>query len=331
LGTDYIFATARIRSEEKNLIKDEQFRVMTESANIEDLCKTIQDAGYGSESESFRVDNYDRILSRSERDLYEEIRDLAGENKVFDIFSYPNDYHNIKTLLKAEFLSVERGDILLSTGTIPPEKMTEYVRERNKSMLTEFMNRAIEESVDNHARTKDPQAVDFICDKYCFQDITRLADDSGNDFVKGYVRLWIDTINVKTFMRVRKMGQPWGYYSEVYIPGGNVDLQTFIAGYEEDPAQLAQRFASYEVGAAVAEGAEAIQNDGTFTTLEKLCDNAIIEYVKNAKFITFGLESMVAFLVAKQMEIKCIRILMTGKLAGMRPEVIRERMRASYA
>lgn len=331
MGTEYIFATARIRSEEKHLLKDEQFRVMTESGNIDDVCKTLQDAGYGNETDNFRVDNYERLLRDAEANLFEEIRTLANENKVFDIFSYPSDYHNIKTLLKSEFLGVDRSDILLSTGTVSPEKMTEIVRERNRSLMTEYMYRAIEEAVDNHARTKDPQAVDFICDKYCFQDITKVAEDSGNEFVKGYVRLWIDTINLKTFMRVRKMQQPWGYFSEVFVPGGNVELSLFVSTYEEDPQQLAARFAPYDIGKAVAEGSEAIAKEGTFTTLERECDNALINYIKEAKYITFGLESMVAYLVAKQMEVKCIRILMTGKLAGMEPDVIKERMRETYA
>ena len=331
MGTEYVFATARIRSQEKNLLKSDQFRAMTESPNIEDVCRTLQDAGYGSDSVNFGVDNYELILKSKERELFEEIRTLSEENEVFDIFSYPNDYHNIKTLLKSEFLGVDRSDILLGTGTIAPDKMTEYVRERNKSMLTEYMGRAIDESVDNHARTKDPQSVDFICDKYCFMDVTRVADASGNDYVKGYVKLWIDTVNLKTFMRLRKMQQPWGAFNDVYIPGGNVDLQSFVAGYDEDPAQLGARFASYDIGKAAGEGAEAIAKDGTFTLLEKLCDDALIEYAKDSKYITFGLESMVGYLVAKQMEIKCVRILMTGKLAGMEPEVIRERMRETYA
>lgn len=320
-----------MRTEEKHLLRDEQLRVMTESGNIDDICRTLQDAGYGSETENFRLDNYERILSESEAALTEEIETLKNNNAVFDIFAYPSDYHNIKTLLKSEFLGIDRSDILLSTGTIKPDKMAEIVRERNRSLMTEFMHRAIEEACDTHARTRDPQVVDFICDKYCFQDIMRIAEKSGNDFVKGYVRLWIDTVNLKTFMRVRKMQQPWGYFSEIYVPGGNVELQTFVNGYEEDPAQLAARFAPFDIASAVAEGSEQLASEGTFTALERECDNALINFVKEAKYITFGLESMVAFLVAKQMEVKNIRILITGKMAKMEPEVIRERLRVTYA
>lgn len=330
MGTEYIFATALINSEERNLLKEEQFRVMTESGNIDDICKTLQDAGYGNETESIRPGNYEKILKEKEAELFAEIDSLSNENPIFKIFAFPSDYHNIKTLLKAEFLGVDRGDILLATGSITPAKMTELVRERDRSLLTEYMFRAIEEAVDNHARTKDPQAVDFICDKYCFQDIAKVAEECKNDFVKGYVKLWIDTANLKTFVRVKKMGQPWGYYSDTFIPGGNVDIKTYVSGYDEEPAQFAARFESYEIKDAVALGREEIAKSGTFTLLEKLCDDALIEYIRNAKGITFGIEKLVAHLVAKQMEIKCVRILMSGKLADMDPQAIRERLRVTY-
>ena len=330
MGADYIFATAHIRSEEKHLLTSEQFRSMTETKKIDEVCKVLQDAGYGTESNALNSDNYEDILRETEKEIFEDIRSLSRENEVFDIFSYPADYHNIKVLLKSEFLGVNRSDILMSSGTIPSDSMVAAVNERNKSAMTEYMGRALDEAIDNHARTKDPQAIDFICDKYCFMDISRVAEKSENDFVKGYVRLWIDTINLRTFVRVRKMEQPWAYFAEVFIPGGNVDLQTFVSCYEEDIKQAAVRFEAYDIHKAIDEGGEAMIKEGTFTTLEKLCDDALMEFVKQAKYITFGLEPMIAYLISRQMEIKCIRVLMGGKAVGMDPQVIRERMRETY-
>ena len=72
--------------------------------------------------------------------------------------------------------------------------------------MTRHMRAAIEESVDTHARTKDPQCVDLICDRECYADICEAAKRSGNAFVIGYVKLLIDTINLKTFVRAREDG-----------------------------------------------------------------------------------------------------------------------------
>lgn len=330
MGADFIYATACIRAEECKLLTVEKLRAMTESKNIDDICKVLQDAGYGTESNPLTPGNYAQVLKDAEAEIFRNVKTLSKEDPVFNIFSYPSDYHNIKVLLKAESLGINRNDILLSNGTIAPEDMIRAVTERDKMDLTEYMGMALDEASETHARTKDPQIIDFICDKYSFMDICRIADESGNDYVQKYVRLLIDTTNLKTFARVKKIGQPWSYYESVFVPGGNVDLQTFIGAYEEDYKQSAPRFEAYDIYRAVSEGGEDIDTKGSFTLLEKLCDDILMEQVKEAKGITFGLEPLVAFLIARQMEIKCIRILMTGKLAGMDPEVIRERMRETY-
>lgn len=330
LGNEYVFATAFIRSEEKHLLTNEDFKLMLEAASIEDVCKVLQDAGYGSDKEMISSSNYERLLKKKEDEIFSMIRTLAGSNEVFDVFSLTSDYHNIKTLLKAESLGTERNDIMLQTGSIPAEKMTELVRERDRAGLTENMYNAIFESLDALARTKDPQKIDFICDKYCFKDILCTADNSENEFIKGLVGLKIDIINIKTLARLKMMGKPVEYYRDIFIEGGNIEKPIYIDAYEEDFEQLAQRFAEYDIYNAVSRGFEELAEKGTFTMLEKLCDDAVMDYALKAKNITFGIEAPAAYIVYKQTEIQCVRILMSGRLAGMEPEAVRERLRETY-
>ncbi len=330
MGTDYIFATGRVRSMEKKLLTGEQLRTMTESKNVDDIFKVLQDAGYGAEGNAIKADNYEDVLRQAETELFAEIKDLSKEAELFRIFAYPMDYHNMKVLLKAESLGINRDEILMENGTIPSSEMAKIINQRNRTLLTENMVKALNEAIDTHARTKDPQVIDFICDKYCYKEICDCAAQSGNQFVQGYVALWMDTINLKTFVRVRKMGQPSSYYSKVFLPGGNVELHIFLQAYEDDMKQVPERFRRYDIREAAERGIESMEKTGTFTLLEKLCDDTLMKYLREAKSITFGVEPMMAFLVAKQMEIKCIRILLAGKLADMDPSVIRERMRETY-
>ena len=52
--------------------------------------------------------------------------------------------------------------------------------------------------------------------------------------------------------------------------------------------------------------------------------------IKETKFIPIGLEVMVAFLAAHEYEVKNLRILLSGKEAGIPTATIRERIRDSY-
>lgn len=330
MGTDYIYASSYIRSKESKLLSAEQFRGMTEAKELEDVCKILQEAGYGTESRTLTPANYQEILRETEKDIFEEIKALSENHAAFDLFCFPADYHNLKVLLKAEALGVDRSELLMENGTLAPEVMAKCVHERDRMPLTENMQKALEESVDTHARTKDPQSIDVICDKYCFRDILSVAETADSAFVTGYVRLWIDTVNLKSFVRVRKMGQPWTYYDDLFVPGGEVPRQVFLSGYDEDNKHLVERFQSFALYEAISRGGEAVEQEGTFALLEKLCDDLLMRYVREARHVTFGLAPLVAFLLSRQNEIRGIRILMAGKIAGMDPELIRERLRETY-
>ena len=324
-----VFATAMTRSNEKKLLTTEQFRVMIDSGNIDDICRTIQDAGYGSDSEPFKPNTYQQILSNRELNLFDETLQLGKEFKVLEVLNLVNDYHNIKVLLKAEALGTDRSDILLDTGNIPAEKMVELVRNRDK-MLSEEMLNAVLEASETHARTKDPQLIDFICDKYYFKEMFKIAEDCKNKFVTGYVQIRIDIANLKTYARVKAMNQPWSYFSEVFVEGGNIDAATYQKAYNEDVQQFGAHFKGSLLEQAATVGREDLEKTGDFTLFEKLCDDAVIDYAKGGKEISFGIEVVFAYYIAKQYEMMNIRVVMAGKLAGMNPEKIQERMRKTY-
>ena len=330
MGADYIYACARVRANEKNLLTHDQLNMMAESKTAEDAMKMLQDAQYGEGGEVQRPSAYERLLLQETERLYRLMKEVAPGEKSFRIFFYPFDYHNIKTLLKAEFLEVDGRGSLMEGGTIDPAAMAVLVKERNYTGMTPHMRKAVEESIDAHARTGDPQSIDLICDRECYADISLEAKKTGNLFVQGYVRLLIDTVNLKTFARARQIRQPWSFFASAFLPGGEISEKTFVAGYEEPLQQFAGRIGTSPLAQAAEEGAAGIRESGSFTVLEKLCDDALIKYIKDAKYISVGIEPLVAYIAAKQMEIKSVRIVMAGKLAGISSELLRERLRETY-
>lgn len=325
-----VFATAMIRSLEKRLLTTEQFYNMIDSGSIDDICRTVQEAGYGSDAEPFRPDTYMSILAQRENNLFDETLKLGKDFKVLDVLNLVNDYHNIKVLLKAEALGIDRSDILLNTGTIPAARMAELVRDRDRSQLTENMLKAVLEASDAQARTNDPQWIDIICDKYWFADMERVAEESGNKFVQGYVKAKVDASNLKTYVRVRTMGEAWPFFSDMFIPGGTIEPTTYQRAYTEDLNQFGAHFKGTLIYEAALDGRIDLEKTGKFTLFEKLCDDAVMHYAKEGKYVSYGIEVVFAYFVAKQAEMTNIRIMMAGKLAGTDPEVIKERMRETY-
>ena len=166
MGTDFVYASSYVRSQEGKLLSSEQLRSMTESKNIDDICKVLQDAGYGSEGNALTAANYQEVLKEAEASFFAEVKELSKDSKALNIFCYPADYHNLKVLLKAESLGVDRDELLMESGTISASEMAKSVKERSTMNLTENMASALAEAVDVHARTNDPQMIDFVCDKF---------------------------------------------------------------------------------------------------------------------------------------------------------------------
>ena len=56
----------------------------------------------------------------------------------------------------------------------------------------------------------------------------------------------------------------------------------------------------------------------------------MMEYVRVARFKALTIEPLVAYVYAKETEIKNVRIILTGKINQIDPENIKERLRDSY-
>ena len=77
---------------------------------------------------------------------------------------------------------------------------------------------------------------------------------------------------------------------------------------------------------AAALGAAALKG-GAMTAFELECDNAVAGCLSAAKMIPFGAEPVAEYLALVECEITAARMILTGRLAGIEPEVIRERLR----
>ena len=327
---DYVFASAFIRCREKYLLTQDRVDKMLDSKTPDDALKVLYDLDYGDGNAEVPASEFEFLLSKELEKNYNMVLSLAPEPECFAVFLYPNDYHNIKTLLKAEFLGSNADEILMDTGSIPLARLVDLVRNRNYTDMRLEMAKGIQEVIDTYATSQDPQVIDLILDRVCYQEINLAMANFKNSFVKGYIALKIDTINLKSFVRAKEMKKPWDFFSNIYIEGGNVPERLFISGYDEALEQFAEKLGIYGLSALLLEGSHMIKETGRFTALEKLCDNHLIDYARDAKYISYGIQPLISYLAAKENEVKTARIVLAGKLANIPSELIRERIRNTY-
>lgn len=327
---DYVFASSRVRSVEKYLLSRDKAEAMTNSKTPEDALKILCDLGYSDGSEAFCLGQFETLLAREIKKAYSFICGIAPDKSELYTFLYPYDYHNLKVLMKAEFLEMDPQPFLVDAGTIPAAQMAVLIRDRSFVWLTDRMSNALLEVCDVFARTGDPQIIDLIFDKACYAEMKNAAAASGSKFIIDYVELQIDITNLKSFVRIRQMGKPWDFFSRVFIDGGRIQDKLFIGGYDEPYEQFAEKLIPYGLSAPMFEGGAMLRETGRFTALERLCENRIMEFAKGAKYVSFGIEPLAAYLIAKEVEVRTVRIIITGLLQGLPKEEISERVRDTY-
>jgi V/A-type H+-transporting ATPase subunit C len=72
------------------------------------------------------------------------------------------------------------------------------------------------------------------------------------------------------------------------------------------------------------------EKDFNLDYFDRLADDFVLDYVRGAKLISIGIEPLVGYMMAKENEVKIVRIILAGKLAGLSSETIRKRLRQSY-
>ena len=301
--SDYIFPCVVIRSREVDLLSREELLRLLDLKSVQDIMNVLADHGYGDGKELENPRDFEKVLSENMKETYDTIYSTIPDEKELSFFKYPNDYHNLKVLLKAEFLKSDASHLLIDSGTIPADKLQDMLRRRDFSLMTVEMRQAVDEAIELFAKSRDPQEIDLRLDKACYKDMLSDAEESGNQFLQEYVKKLIDSLNIDAFARLKEVGKPRAFFKRVFLDGGNLDEN------------------------AVEQRAAAIVNEVSLSGVEKYLDAQRMEFVKDALYVPFGIEPVVGYLEAKEAEVMNLRMILTGKISGMDDMLIRERLR----
>ena len=127
------------------------------------------------------------------------------------------------------------------------------------------------------------------------------------------------------------MGKNAFFLGKVLAPGGRISLSAITEAYTKGTDAILAVISSSPYEKALEPAFDSIRQKASLSLFEKLCDNALVEVLDEVRRIPFGIEPLIAYLVAKEGETKAARIVMASKLAGVPSQQITERLRETYA
>lgn len=323
---DYLFLATRVKSLEGRLLDRGRMERMLEAGSHEAALEVLLECGYVPAPPPV-LGEIEKSLARQRQEVLEDIAAFAPDPAVVTLFRLRFDYHNLKVLLKAEVLGTDPVPLLLPGGRFTPDQLQERLRGGELAELPYLFREALAEARQALGSSHDPQRMEFVLDRAYFQELSALAQESGSSFLRGYVRLMIDAANLRALLRCLRMGKGETFLEGALVPGGELDPSRLLLA--AGGGLLSECYAG-SLLAPAAEEADAIRQGGAMTRFEKECDDALTAYLSQAKYIAFGDAPVIAYLAAKENEWTAVRVIMSGRLAGLSRETIRERLREAY-
>lgn len=324
---DFLSISARIRVLENRLLTAERMERMIDAKDAGDAAKVLGECGYPDLPE---VTNsaLDAMLAQAQAALFEDMGKAVGNEALMDVFRVKYDYHNAKTLVKSEALKLDQDRLLLGGGRYAPAVLAEDYRREDLRAYADTFREAVGHAREVLGSSGDPQQADIILDRAYFQELAALAQKSGSRFLEGYVSALIDGANLRAAVRAARLDKAGEFLRSVLVDGGTVSPEAIakVKGSELNRVFKDTAFAAAaEAGAAVA-----VPNGGPLTDFERMCDDAVMAYLRSARMIPFGEQPVVAYLYAREAEATAIRIILTGRMAGIDGGTIRQRLRRAY-
>ena len=318
--TDYLFLASRVRALERKLLTAPRIEQLLTAGDVAACSQLLSELGY----EPIHDETSLQVSLKQQREaVFSDIARFMPEPELLDVFRLKYDYHNIKTLLKDR----SGGRLLMDAGCISAADMErQYAESGNWQFLPKEMADAAKEAADVLAETGNPQRSDFILDRAYFAQLRSLAQESRCAYLQEYIRAMIDAANLRSLVRTERLHADPGFLRQVLFDGGSVSVDTIVAHAGNGPAAL-YRATPFR---AAAEAGEEAAKGGSLTAFERACDNAVLLAAGKARSIPFGVEVVLGYLAAKEAEWTAVRIIMSGRMAGMTADAIRERLRDQY-
>lgn len=323
---NYLFISAFLRARESQMVSRTKAEQMLDAPTFDDCAKMLVESGYDDMSQ-LNLKQIETKLSEYRTALFRELETMLPDVAALDLFRLKYDYHNIKVLIKSG-TGPDAERLLSDSGRVPAAKMKALYEEDLLREIPGLLPGAAAEAKALLERSANPQLADFLLDQAYFTEMKTTAEKLGSGFADGYVRILADTTNLRSAVRVLRMGKDIGYLHEALVPGGSVSEDRIVQAIGRDGLQSA--FAGSALSAAAELGSEII-GGGRLTEFELACDNAVQAYLSSAKRSSYGVECVLGYLAGKETELTAIRMILTGRLAGVPTDTIRERLRDLYA
>jgi len=307
----FIYPNGRVSALEPQLLDRRMWQMMLSADDRDEALRLLGDTWYSQfmEHRSIRG-TFERAMKATE----EELLELSEDPRLVRGIMHRRDVRNARYLWKAQLLEADPEEIAVEdSGLVELDLLRRALTsEEAREELPKTFAEAAEELLD----LSEPAAaeVDAVLDRLAARVETEELPELGESF-SVFVRTHIETQNFLTAGRASVREVPPERVEGMLAPGGYHEPGEIAGALRR--GRLAEALATTTGLEELAGVLEECLEKGSFQAYEKQMEAERLEMLDRTSFAAFGPESLAAFVVKRELEIRHLRILIAGKTAGM--------------
>lgn len=318
---DFTYAVARIRYRENKLLGDADLNALLSAKDADSVIRLLRDKGWGDGVADGDVDG---LLKHESEKVWEFIDEIVPDRSSFDFLLVPNDFHNLKVSIKAITRDLKPDDMFIRTATVEPELVYDSVSKREYDSLPEFLIEPAQEAMSVLLQTSDGQLCDIIIDRACMAYVAKLGKQNKEEIIRLYCERFVAAADIKIAVRSAHTKKRMDFILRSMAPCDTLDVERLA----QAASMSFEDILKYLETTPYSDAIPAINT--SMSAFEKWCDDSVTEAMKPQKWEPFTIGPVVAYLIARENEIKAVRMILSAKISHLPDDVIKERLRAMY-
>jgi V/A-type H+-transporting ATPase subunit C len=320
----YGFAVGKIRVLETRVIDRGALERLLDANTFAEQKRLLSETPYGRFLEGAETpEAVERSLDEALESWFRFLDEAELPAEVSNFFLVQYDYNNLRAAAKARVLGAPLTGLLTGHGAVPIEAFSADLGALPEALGEVARSLPDMESEDAPALAEALLAVDDAVDRGMFAEMLRLAKASRSRFLMQYTQLRIDLANVRTLVRGSIAGLSAARVTGSLIDGGTIDLKTMklLAGSSSSDIVAALRARPELRSLPDVDLADP-------DVLDVAVESLALAAIERGRRGPIGPEPVIAYVLARQVEVSLLRVLLLGQLAGTDPETLRVRVHA---
>jgi V/A-type H+-transporting ATPase subunit C len=326
----YGHAVGRVMVHESTLLNRQRMERLLEFPFEESLA-VLMETEYGRYLEGAKVaSDVEEGLLEFLRDQYGLLDDICKGTFVPRFMRLKYDFHNLKVLLKRRYTDGAVEDLFSGLGSIDVHRMKESFEASHAGDLPPEWEKLMLTLKEALQPGGNPQEVDSTVDRLFLEERLAVAKRERSRFLVDFSRACIDVANLKIILRGRMLEKEKGYYDAALASGGRLDRRELIQLALDTQERLTARLLATRYGRMLEDVLKTDSEEAGLTSLDRGFEEYLLEKLSGMKRMALGPERIIRYIITRENEVALLRITLMGKLHGLAPRVIQERLSPAF-